>query len=170
MKKLATIFYTLFIVVLIVSCDETENSESQTFYLVRHAEKDLSDTTDNPALTQEGKDRAFQLVTVLKDVKIDAIYSTKFDRNINTVKPLVEKISKEIEIYEWHDWTPMLAKIKNEKSLETIVICGHGDNLLPMIAHLGGKKPQENLGHHEYDKIFKVVVYQDSTSVEVIVF
>jgi phosphohistidine phosphatase SixA len=168
--KLKKVFGLLIISVLIVSCGESENSKTQTFYLVRHAEKDLSDTTENPQLTDEGVQRAFNLVSVLKDVKVDAIFSTKYDRNINTVKPLSGKTHKEIEIYEWHDWTPTVDKITKEKSLEIIVICGHGDNLLPMIEHLGGTKPQESLGHHEYDKIFKVTVFEDSTSVEVIVF
>jgi hypothetical protein len=51
---------------------------------------------------------------------------------------------------------------------KTVLICGHGDNLLPMIEYLNGKRPQESLGPHEYDKIFKVDYFKNSAVVTVI--
>ena len=46
-----------------------------TFILTRHAEKG-DDGTKDPDLTQAGNERAQSLVRLLKNTKVDAIYST----------------------------------------------------------------------------------------------
>jgi len=165
--KFKSIFIALLTVLLIVSC--VPDTSKTTIYLVRHAEKDLSDTTDNPALTMKGESRAIHLMELFKKDSVHGIYSTKYDRNINTVQPLADLKELEIGIFDWYEWQPMMDNVLKEKN-KTFVICGHGDNLLPMIEYAKGKKPQESLAHDEYDKIFKLEVYKDSTNVKVIVF
>ena len=162
---------SLFIVLssfIFISCSNTQTS-SKVIYLVRHAEKDLTDTTDNPALTIEGIERSNQLVKTLGSIDLNGFYSTKYQRNLNTLKPLANSNQKEIQIYEWHDWKSMLEEIKKSKQ-KNFIICGHGDNLLPMIVDLGGTQPMGKLGHEEYDNLFKVVISSDKTVVEVIKF
>lgn len=144
----------------------TSHTESTIFYLVRHAEKDLTDTTDNPALTKEGYERAEKLKNELKEIQINGIFSTSFQRNINTVKPLAESKNLSISTYEWTVWQPMLDTLSTKKG-ESFVICGHGDNLLPMITYLGAQKPFEELGKHDYDNIFKVILSEKKSEVEV---
>jgi 2,3-bisphosphoglycerate-dependent phosphoglycerate mutase len=96
---------------------------------------------------------------------VTAIYSTSFDRNILTVKPLAEAKKVDVLLYEWHNWQPMLRKVRRTGRGKTQVICGHGDNLLPMIEFLDGTLPLDSLGSYEYDKIFRVEYGRDSTSV-----
>lgn len=151
---------------LFTSCSESL-THNKTIYLVRHAEKDLTDTTANPALTVEGIERADELAKLLDTASITAFYSTKYQRNVNTLQPLANK--KEIQVYEWHDWEPMVEIIKKSTD-QSIIICGHGDNLMPMITALGGVKPMEELGHEEYDNLFKVTRSKDQVKVEVIKF
>src|SRR5690242_7695936 len=67
-----------------------------TFILIRHAEKDLTQSTNDPDLSAEGKARATRLVEVLKKTDIQAIYSTPFKRTQQTVEPLA--ISKGIQV------------------------------------------------------------------------
>ncbi|MCC5924465.1 MAG: histidine phosphatase family protein [Crocinitomicaceae bacterium] len=138
-------------------------------YFVRHAEKDLSDTTENPPLTQEGKNRIEILNALLKNYSFDGVYSTKYDRNIQTVLPIARKSNQEIRIYEWYDWYEMIDEIAQTKS-KNFLICGHGDNLIPMIERLKGLSPIPELGHHEHDKLFRVTLYADSTAVEMITY
>ncbi len=149
-------------VVVLASCQPKENTEKATFYFVRHAEKDLTDSTANPPLTEAGEIRAKKLVAELDGVALDGIYSTNFQRNMSTVLPLSHEANLEIENYDWHNWQPMLNKIKLNKN-NTYLICGHGDNLLPMIEYLGAKRPKEKLENNEYDNIFKVVVSDSAT-------
>lgn len=139
----------------------------QTFYLFRHAEKVLTDDTEDPPLLPEGRERAEKIAALLADVKVDRYYSTRYIRNTATIRPSAEKQGKKIKTYEWHDWEPMIKEITaNQYNLKNVVICGHGDNLLPMIEALGCEAPLDSLGGHEYDKYFVVTVRGGKCSVE----
>jgi len=163
------LFQYLLIILFASALFSCENKNEQTtIYLVRHAEKDTTVKNDNPPLIQEGKERAERLVDELADEKIKYIYSTKYDRNINTVKPLSKAKNTEIQIYEWHKWEPMLDSLKTIPG--THVICGHGDNLLPMIDFLGTSVGKDELGHQEYDNLFRVVLDGGDVSGEIVKF
>lgn len=159
MKPSNIISISLFVILGLVlfSCKE---KSSTNFYLVRHAEKEdsntMQDQNEDPPLNQEGMQRVKKLKDLLIKENISAIYSTSYRRNLNTVKPMAQQRSLKIKNYEWYEWRPMIDEILKDFNGETIVICGHGDNLLPMIDYLGGTRPQEKLGSNEYDKIFKV--------------
>ena len=58
-----------------------QNSEEMfTVYLIRHAEKAVSeDKPKDPPLTKCGEQRAASLAVFLRDVELDAIYSTETD-------------------------------------------------------------------------------------------
>lgn len=164
-------FWIIPILLIFTSCSNSHEKKAsgqddvfKTIYFVRHAEKDLTDTTNNPPLTPEGKMRAEKLKNILKDQPVDAIYSTKYQRNINTVRPLADLKEIDIQMYAWTKWQPMIDKIKKNDE-KFIVICGHGDNILPMINALGVNPPKEKLMKHEYDKLF-VVYYGDSTYIK----
>lgn len=156
------VFYLFSLLISIQSC--VSEVQPTTFYLVRHAEKDLSDTTQDPPLTIEGIARAKELSLILDGISIDGCFSTYYQRNINTIAPTAKMKQQKIHSYKWTIWQPMLDTLKLQQG-KTFLICGHGDNLLPMIDYLGGEPPYESLGKHEYDNLFKVVVYPDSTQV-----
>jgi phosphohistidine phosphatase SixA len=162
---------TIAAAVLLLSGSCSQEPEHQTIYLIRHAEKVLTDTTDNPPLTDEGHIRAQEIAEIIDPKSIDRIYTTEYQRNLQTIAPLAEASDAEVKYYEWHDWQPMLAEIRaNSLRLHHVAICGHGDNLLPMIAHLGGEPPLGSLGDFEHDKMFKVLIYGDTTLVEMITY
>lgn len=165
--KLSALSVLILSIFLLLAC---RSEKEMTVYLVRHAEKDLQDTSQNPPLTPDGLGRSQRLLDLLANEPVTAIYSTGFDRNLSTVKPLADAKNLNIEIYEWHDWQPMIRKIKRSGSGQNLVICGHGDNLLPMIDDLGGIRPMESLGDYEYDKLFKVEIGPDTTLVSVLTY
>lgn len=165
--KVSALSVLILSIFMLLACS---SEKGMTVYLVRHAEKDLQDTTQNPSLTPDGLARSQRLRDLLANEPVTAIYSTGFDRNLNTVKPLADAKNLDIETYEWHDWRPMIRKIKRSEPGQNLVICGHGDNLLPMIDDLGGIRPVESLGDYEYDKIFKVEIRPDTTLVSVIIY
>ena len=142
-----------------------QQKETTVVYLVRHAEKDLSNPSDkNPPLTEQGKLRAQHLAEKLKKEKIEAIYSTKFDRTLNTVKPLAEEKKLEVKTYYGVDYEALKKQIEAEKG-KTIVICGHSDNLLPIIKTLGATPPLEKIADTAYDNLFKVTISPDGKAV-----
>lgn len=63
--KLVSALFLFLSSILFSSCSENP-IEPKVIYLVRHAEKDLADTTDNPALTAAGVERSNQLVNILR--------------------------------------------------------------------------------------------------------
>jgi 2,3-bisphosphoglycerate-dependent phosphoglycerate mutase len=153
---------------LIISQSCSYERSKTTVYLVRHAEKDTTDKSKNPPLTQEGIQRAERLKNLLKHEDFVEIYSTIYDRNINTIKPLAELNELTPIIYEWHDWEREISRILNSEGV--FLICGHGDNLLPMIEAMHGTAPIQQIGAYQYDYLFKLKIYRKRTEVEVMRF
>lgn len=168
MKKSNYYLFVISVVLLLFNVRCIDHSEETIIYLVRHAEKDTTDQTKNPPLTEEGKQRAEKLTDILAKYKIEGIYSTKYDRNINTVRAIAENNNIEIQNYEWYNWKPLLREVKSKKGI--YLICGHGDIILPMIDFLNGEKPLQELGHHEYDNLFKIIVEKDTAYIDLMKF
>jgi phosphohistidine phosphatase SixA len=137
-------------------------SEPMVIYLVRHAEKDTSDTTNqDPGLTPEGVVRAEALRALLEGQEVDALYATKYIRNINTLKPLAESRGLEVRLYEAHDFENLKEQLLQQHMGETVVVAGHSNTLLPMIEVFGAKRPVAGIPETEYDYLFKLTVAPD---------
>lgn len=137
---------------LLLSCSQKE--DHTTLIWVRHAEKDTLDLSPNPGLTAEGKMRAKNLRSALDSLNISAVFSTEFDRNIQTVMPLAADQGLDIRLYKRDSWPSLLDTLPSYFRDETILICGHGDQILNMIAYLGAPTERKHLDKNEYDKIF----------------
>lgn len=155
MKRNYHLLFLLWVGLGLLACEA--NDESTHIYLVRHAEKDLNDSTNNPPLTAEGRQRAQKLKSEMEKVPLNGIFSTYYDRNVHTVEPTAQQHKLNVNIYPWYHYQAMLDSIKTQKG-KHYLICGHGDNLLPMIEYLGAQKPQESLKKHEYDKLFHLIL------------
>ena len=72
--------------------------KTTTLYLIRHAESDnnVHDNRTRP-LTENGRSDAVELAEMLGDIQFDALYSSPYQRAIDTIKPLASKYSLEIE-------------------------------------------------------------------------
>ncbi|HZY81398.1 MAG TPA: phosphoglycerate mutase family protein [Cyclobacteriaceae bacterium] len=145
MKKLLIVF-------LVVVCASA--SAQTTFILVRHAEKENTPGDKDPMLTKEGQARAQSLVHLLDKQKIDAIYSTNFNRTKNTVQPLADTKGVTIQTYQSLNLEELLAKHNGK----TVVICGHS-NTIPQFANalLGGKS-FENFDDSDYGNLIIITV------------
>lgn len=142
--------------------------EGQTVYLFRHAEKVKGTDTDDPPLSEKGAARAERTAEILSDVEVNRFYATRYIRNMATLSPAAKPRGMKITPYEWHDWEPMVREITaNAYNLQNVVICGHGDNLLPMIKGFGCKAPLDSLGPYEHDKYFKINLTSGNCAVEV---
>lgn len=146
----------------------TTEDYTTTVYLVRHAEKDISDTSSNPPLSRDGFARAQTLKEMLANERIEAIFTTYYRRNMQTMQPLAQHKNLEMRSYEAQEWQPMIEFIKESLKGSKVVISGHSNNLLPMIEGFGGEPPIDSIGEHEYDKMFKVLIKPDETLVEMI--
>src|SRR5919112_5271678 len=88
MRRAVAVFILL-LSICSVSCDRTP-AGSTVVLVVRHAEK-ASDAADSP-LTEAGHQRAQALVRAAEDAGVSAIYSTQFKRNLDTARPVSERL------------------------------------------------------------------------------
>lgn len=131
-----------------------------TVILLRHAEK-LADGSSDPGLSGEGKKRALELVRVLANVKIDAIYTTPFNRTKQTVAPLAE--SKQLEIQEYNPFK--LEEIVEEITSagnKTLVFSGHSNTTPIFVNLLLGSETYKQLNEKDYDNLYIVSLYADA--------
>ena len=145
----------LFLVLLLIGCSSPAD-EITTFILVRHAEKG-NDGTDDPDLTDEGKARAENLLTMFKDTPLAAVYSTKYKRTKNTVWPIAE--IQNLEIQEYEAFKPdIIENMVNKHRGATVLISGHS-NTTPWTANfLVGRETFKDYAETEYGIILIVAV------------
>lgn len=141
--------YSGFLLVLFVVACATASAQT-TFILVRHAEKES--TANDPGLTKEGQERAQALARLLDKQKVDAIFSTNYNRTKNTVQPLANAKSLTVTSYE---------SLKPEELIEkytggVVVICGHS-NTIPQLANtLLGNSQFSNYADSDYGNLLVI--------------
>lgn len=138
MKKLLLFF---FVITLAIPLSAQENVESSTFYFIRHAEKDRSDPNNrNPHLTDAGKARADRWSEVLQNISFDRVYSTEYNRTMETARPTANRHG--IDVISIYDPRNLDGKafIENNKGL-TVLVVGHS-NTTPLFVNaiLGSNK------------------------------
>lgn len=72
-------------------------AQDKIIILVRHVEKDVSATADktDPELAQAGRERARLLIEKIGKYKPDAIYSTRYKRTLDSVKPISKRLLRQ---------------------------------------------------------------------------
>jgi len=107
--------------------------ELTTFVLVRHAEK-AADGTNNPPLTEQGKERSENLASLLGNQQVTALYATPFKRTQETLTPIANQTELTIQSYDPYAKGEWLATLLDKHSGGTVVIAGHS-NTIPLLAN-----------------------------------
>lgn len=150
--------FILFIAVLSFG-DLLAQENATTFILVRHAEKDLTQSTDDPDLAEEGKLRAERLKTLLEEAEVTAIYSTPFKRTTQTVQPLAEATGREVITYNPMDFEGF-AKIVKENNGGRIVVAGHSNTIPQLMNFLLESDQYQVLEEGQYGQVFILTLQQ----------
>ena len=117
-----------------------------TIVFVRHADRDGS----NDALTQEGIDRATELVHVAQKSGATAIYHSGANRTRLTVTPLATALGITMKSIGNSEMT--IDDIFSNHRAETVVVAGHSDSVPDMI-ELAGGPAMPDIAHDEYDNL-----------------
>ncbi|WP_052158183.1 SixA phosphatase family protein [Lacinutrix jangbogonensis] len=165
MKKL------LLIILLFVcfGCKNTseEKTDTTTYYLIRHAEKDKSDPSNkNPKLIEKGLKRAKNWSNHFKKVDFDAIYSTNYKRTIETALPTATHQDLEITSYNPRtlDIKAFLEKTKNQ----TVLIVGHSNSTPAFVNKMIGEEKYDTIDETINSKLFMVTINKGKTTSKVI--
>lgn len=155
-KQLHTILLSIFL----SSFAYGQNSNKIfTIYLVRHSEKEIS-SNNNPDLTKCGDLRSENLSIFLKDVPLDAVYSTDYQRTKNTAFPTAKSKELKIEYYNPNDLQQFSKLLKNLK--KDVLVVGHSNTTGVLAGLLVG----EEIGEFDlniYNRVYQVVVSNENS-------
>lgn len=127
-----------------------------TIYLVRHAEKDLTPGLADPPLSPAGEVRAQLLARRLAKRKPVALFTTDTRRTRATLAPLAQATGLTPLVYNAQDPDAFAIRLFKEYAGRTVVVVGHSNTLLPLLAALGLSAPMVEIKDTEYDYQFKV--------------
>ena len=122
MKKIILVLLLISINVSVFAQEE----ETTKYFFVRHAEKERSDKTNkNPELTEVGLHRANFWSDVLGNVKFDMVYSTNFNRTIQTAQPTADNNKLEITFYDTSDMYN--EEFQKKTKGKNVLVVGHSN-------------------------------------------
>ena len=156
-----TRFFKLIVFTLFVSLLPGMYSIGQTtkVYIVRHAEKNMKDTTDkNPPLSKEGNKRVKALQKKLKGVKLAAVFSTNTIRTMSTASPLAKSNKLTVQNYDPKNLKALTDKIKTEYAGKNILVVGHSNTLLPTVQSFGVMTVMAMIPDNVYNLFFTVTI------------
>jgi 2,3-bisphosphoglycerate-dependent phosphoglycerate mutase len=138
-----------------------ELQATTTIIFVRHAERAL-EPADDPGLNDAGRRRVAELTRQMIDADvvagIDAIYSTPFRRNQETVQGVADALDLPVHIYSPDDNEAVLSTILKSHKGKIILVAGHSNTLPSLIADLGASKKVPPIDENEYDNIYVVSI------------
>jgi|GEM_PF-463382 broad specificity phosphatase PhoE len=129
-----------------------------TFLLVRHAE--TTGIGSNPDLGPDGLLRATELARVLKNVPLDAAYSTNLLRTTKTAQPTATDQSLTLETYDGFTLNPVVdAVLANHRGGAALVV-GHSNTTPALLNLLTGTTNYSNIPETQYDNLYVVTVFE----------
>ena len=143
------------LLVLFPLCVQAGEPHVSTFYMIRHAEKELNGNSD-PALTAAGKARTATWTESFEKIKLDAVYSTDTTRTLSTAKPIAIDHELNVQLYDPHaiDYEGFIAEHRGQ----SVLIVGHS-NTSPAFANgLLGNDRYAELDESNYGSLFIVDV------------
>jgi broad specificity phosphatase PhoE len=141
---------------------QAEEEKSFSIYLVRHAEKQSGQPGD---LTTCGKQRADDLIEVLRSVDIETIYSSDVLRSTSTARPIAKQRQLEIEIYDRSKLEDFSRQLLRQQ--KNAVVVGHL-NTTPMLTGFLSGNHYEMIKGNDYSRIYQVVVVAGKTHVSIL--
>ncbi|CAM4388882.1 histidine phosphatase family protein [Zobellia roscoffensis] len=133
MQRIKSFYIILLTALIFVSCKDDQKANQNnnqgvvsTFYFIRHAEKDRSDSENtDPELNQRGLGRAMHWAEILKDVELDVIYTTDYQRTSMTAAPTAVKQELDVKYYEPQNVN--IEQFKADNLGKNVLVVGHSN-------------------------------------------
>lgn len=140
------------------TAEEIINKEPPTtFFLVRHAEKEMG--IKEPSLTRDGTRRADKLRNMLKDVPLDAVYSSDYIRTKQTAQPTAKNQELEVQIYNPAELESAGKMMLEKHTGGKILVVGHSNTTPNFVNIISGTKKAAAIEESEYDNLYIVTVH-----------
>jgi broad specificity phosphatase PhoE len=162
MKKYFFLF--VFAFSLLSACNQDKTT---TYYLIRHAEKDRTDKTNrNPNLNFEGETRAQKWATYFEDIDLDAVYSTNYNRTIQTATPTAK--TKELEIKKYDPRKMYDSIFQAATKGKTVLVVGHSNTTPVFTNKILGEDKYKNMDDHDNASLYIVTLKEGKMTSNVI--
>jgi phosphohistidine phosphatase SixA len=138
--------------------DGVDNLSANVVFLVRHFEKQTSDTLNkklkDPELTQRGQTRAQALAVFLAEKNITSVFSTHYKRTLQTATPTAEQFGINIAFYNPSELANFAGQLKTLAGAGNgnILVVGHSNTTPQLLKLLGG--PDKVLAEDDYGDLF----------------
>jgi len=154
---------TIFVFALFSAC---ASDKTTTYYLIRHAEKDRTNTTNkNPNLNSNGVIRAEKWAKHFENIVLDAVYSTDYNRTQQTAAPTAK--SKDLIVQSYNSSKMYDSIFKKNTKGKTVLVVGHSDTT-PVFANIIlGQKKYKNMADNDNASLYIVTVFNDKKSSEI---
>ena len=153
----------VFLLILLLNNFIISSQDCTEIYLIRHAEKDRSDIKNrNPELNDIGKKRALKWVQVFKNIELNKIYSTNYNRTIQTVTPISEENNIDISIY-----SPSKINYKNFISNNfgsKVLVVGHSNTIPFFVNGLINKEFYQQIDDLNNSNLYVVTICGNNIS------
>jgi len=166
LKKMKT--FQLFIISILLlsftSCKEDAKIDSETqglgpvistFYFIRHAEKDRSDSENpNPKLNQEGIERAIRWERIFSEISINSVYSSDFERTKMTAAPMA--VVKDLVVKTYDPAILDIDIFKYENLGANVLVVGHSNTIPNFVNKMIGKNRYTDMDDYDNSSLFIV--------------
>ncbi len=136
----------------VIQTVEAQKPNEATYYLVRHAEKEL--TGKDPDLSSAGQARAQALAVRLKDIKLDGVYSTDTTRTRDTAAQVMAEHDVSMTIYDGRALETFAQEMLTKEG--NYLIVGHSNTTGELATALGGDGGEPIVEATEYDRFYIV--------------
>jgi broad specificity phosphatase PhoE len=140
---------------LVRADSEARSDNARTIILVRHGER-ITPNGD-VALGEKGRERAKALAYMLKDTRLNAIYTSQMIRTIQTAEPLAEARQLKPEIIPVEKVDTLVDKLRQLKPGENALVVNHSGTMPSIVEKLGGEKVA-GIGEDEFDRMLIVTL------------
>ena len=129
------------------------------YYFIRHAEK--ADSSKNPDLSEKGVERAQEWKALFSEINFDAVYSTDFNRTLQTIQPIVAGNNQLLKIYN-----PKMIDVelfKKETQGKTILIVGHSNTVPNMVNQIIKENKYVDIAENQFGNLYIITLFENQT-------
>jgi broad specificity phosphatase PhoE len=139
-------------------------AQDSVVVILRHAEKASKRT--NAELNTAGRHRAQRLVETLAGFQPTALFASDLRRTQQTLEPLAKRLSLPLQRYARGSEGALGAALRAEYEGRTVVVCGHSDTLMALVAALGSPEPFPEINSFDRYWVLRVAEHTGKVSLE----
>lgn len=140
--------------------------QAQEIYFVRHTEKMQTLGERDPGLTEAGQRRAEALATLLRDVPLQAVYTTAYQRTRLTATPTATQKSLPVQQYDARESVAFVRQWLQSGQPGPILVVGHSNTLPEMLRAAGIAESASEFDESVYGDLYKVNVQNGIATVQ----